>query len=65
MAELRWTAEAMDWLEEIHAYIAGDNPEAAGKVIAGIVAKAELLREFPDIGTRLRRIPEGEVRMVL
>jgi toxin ParE1/3/4 len=65
MAELRWTAEALDWLEDIHTYITGDNPEAASKVIAGIVAKAELLREFPDIGTRLRRIPEGEVRMVL
>jgi toxin ParE1/3/4 len=65
MAELRWTAEALDWLEEIHAYIAGDNADAARKVVAGIVAKAELLREFPDIGTRLRRIPEGEVRMVL
>ena len=31
----------------------------------GVVAKAELLRDFPDIGTRLRIVPEGEIRMVL
>ena len=57
--------EALDWLEEIHRYIAADNPPAAIKVIDGIVAKAELLTEFPDIGTRLRVVLEGEVRMVL
>lgn len=52
-------------MEEIHRYIAADNPPAAIKVIDGIVAKAELLTEFPDIGTRLRVVLEGEVRMVL
>ena len=56
MAKLRWTNEAMDWLE---------NPQAAAKVIDGIVEKAELLATFPDIGTRLRIVPEGEVRMIL
>lgn len=65
MAALRWTAEALDWLEDIHRYIAQDNPQAAAKVIDGIIGKAELLSEFPDIGTRLRVVPEGEVRMVL
>lgn len=65
MAELRWTAEALDWLQDIHRYIAEDNPTAAAKVIDGIVAKVELLTEFPDIGTRLRLVREGEVRMVL
>lgn len=65
MAELRWTAEALDWLEDIHGYIARDNPGAAAKVLDGIVAKTELLKDFPDIGSRLRAVPEGEVRMLL
>jgi plasmid stabilization system protein ParE len=65
MADLRWTAEALDWLEDIHRYIARDNPAAAAKVMDGILAKAELLIDFPDIGSRLRVVPEGEVRMVL
>lgn len=65
MAELRWTVEALDWLEDIHRYIAQDNPGAASKVIDGIATKAELLIAFPDIGTRLRIVPEGEIRMLL
>lgn len=65
MAELRWSAEALDWLEDIHRYIAQDSPTAAAKVVDGIVAKAELLASFPDVGTRLRTVPEGEVRMIL
>lgn len=65
MAELKWTAEALQWLEDIHRYIALDNPSAAAKVLDGIIAKAELLASFPDIGTRLRIVPEGEVRMIL
>lgn len=59
MATVRWTDEPLSWLEEIHGYIARDNLRAAGKVIDGIVAKVELLTHFPDIGTRLRTIPEG------
>ena len=65
MAQLRWTVEALDWLEDIYRYIATDNPGAAAKVIDGIVAKAGLLMRFPDIGSRLRTVPEGDVRMVL
>lgn len=53
MAELRWTLEALDWLEDIHHYIAQDNPVAATRVIDEIVEKAELLSSFPEIGTRL------------
>lgn len=65
MARLRWTAEALDWLRDIHDYIAADSPRAAARVIDGIVEKAEALPSFPDIGTRLRTLPEGELRMIL
>ncbi len=36
MAELRWTAEALDWIEEIYRYIAQDNPVAAAHFIERI-----------------------------
>jgi len=36
MAQIRWTAEAATWLEDIFNYIAQDDPEAAANVIAGI-----------------------------
>lgn len=65
MGQLRWTREALDWLENIHGYISRDNPQAAAKVIDGIVEKAELVASFPEIGTRLRVEPEGDVRMIL
>lgn len=65
MAELRWTEEAEQWLKDIHEYIARDNPVAAGKVIAAIYAKAQLLRTFPEIGQRYRSEPEGDIRVIL
>lgn len=32
MAEIRWTEEAVRWLQEIHDYISKESPVAAGKV---------------------------------
>lgn len=65
MAELKWTAEALDWLEEIYRYIAKDNPAAAAQVVDGIFEKAQILTRHPDIGTRLRQVEEGDVRYIL
>ena len=44
--------------------MAQDNPNAAVRVIDGILEKAETLTSFPDMGTRLRVVPEGDVRMI-
>ncbi len=63
MAELKWTTEALDWLEEIYRYIAQDNPEAAAQVVDGIYEKAQVLIQHPGIGTRLRQVEEGDVRL--
>ncbi len=65
MAELKWTNEALDWLEEIYRYIAHDIPEAAAQVVDGIFEKAQVLLQHPDIGTRLRQVEEGDVRFIL
>jgi plasmid stabilization system protein ParE len=65
MAELRWTDEALDWLENIYHYIAMDKPNAAAKVVDGILEKVELLTTFPDMGIHLRRVSEGEIRMII
>jgi plasmid stabilization system protein ParE len=65
MAELRWTREAEQWLQDIYEYIAIDNPVAAKRVIAGIYDKAQLLRQFPELGQKYRSEPEGDIRIVL
>jgi plasmid stabilization system protein ParE len=65
MAKIRWSHEAECWLREIYEYIAKDNLSAAGKVVAGIYDKAQLLREFPQLGYKYREEPEGDIRILL
>lgn len=65
MAKIRWTEEAAIWLEDIHNYIAKDNPQAAGRVVDGIYDKVQILSDFPEIGYHYRREPEGDVRVLL
>lgn len=65
MAEIRWTTEAATWLEDIHYYIAQENPSAAANVAQGIYDRVQSLGEFPDLGQRYRSGPEGDVRILL
>jgi len=58
MARISWTEEAQRWLRDIYDYIAQDNPEAAGKIVSGIYGKAQMLRDFPQIGHKYRSEPE-------
>lgn len=65
MAKIRWSREAEQWLQEIYGYIARDNPTAAGKVVSGIYDKVQLLIDFPEIGYKYRKEPEGDIRILL
>jgi len=65
MAEIRWTSEATTWLEDIHNYIAQENPSAAARVAQGICDRIQSLGEFPDLGQRYRSEREGDVRILL
>jgi plasmid stabilization system protein ParE len=65
MAEIRWTDEAATWLEDIHSYIAQDNPGAAARVVRGIHDKVQILADFPEMGHRYRTEPEGDIRVLL
>ena len=64
MAEIRWTTEAEIWLKDIYDYIAQDDPSAAARVLAGIYEKAQVLKEYPEIGYRYRSEPQGEIRHI-
>ena len=59
MARIRWTDEAEKWLRDIHNYIAQDNPTAAQKIVSAIYEKAQLLKNFPEIGYKYKTEPEG------
>ena len=65
MAEIRWTTEAEIWLKDIYDYIAHHDPSAAARVVAGIYEKAQVLKEYPEIGYKYRSEPEGEIRILL
>jgi len=47
MAEIRWTEEALRWLQDIRDYIALDNPAAAYEVVSGIFEKPSYFEVFP------------------
>ncbi len=65
MGEINWTTEAERWLRDIHDYIAADKPGAALRVIRGIYAKVQLLRQFPELGYRYEQSTVPNVRILL
>lgn len=48
--EIVWSAVARTRLQEIHAYVAMDKPEAAERLAMRIVAVVEALRTHPYLG---------------
>ncbi|MBM3092809.1 type II toxin-antitoxin system RelE/ParE family toxin [Ensifer sp. T173] len=52
---IRWTVWALQRLDEIGAYIEHDDPNAAARVVARLVASVDMLAELPAAG-RIGRI---------
>jgi toxin ParE1/3/4 len=48
--EVVWSVLARTRLQEIHAYVAKDKPEAAERLAIRIVALVEALRNHPHLG---------------
>ncbi len=65
MAEIRWTEQAADWLNNIYDFIYEENPTAAHKVVEQIYEKVQILKTFPEIGYKYREEPEGIIRILL
>lgn len=65
MAKINWTEKAIEWLQEIHDYIAENNPVAANNTINDLYNKVQMLREYPKLGHYYRIIPTGEIRILL
>ena len=65
MAEVVWTKEAADCLEQIRDDIARDNPAAAQKAVGENYEKIQMLGRQPRIGSRYEMIQDREVREIL
>ena len=63
MAEIRWTDEAVFWLDEIYQYIAEDNPKIAKKVANEIYEKVQILKSMPEIGYKYQN--RDNIRILL
>ena len=52
MAEVVWTDEAQAWLQEVHDYIAEQDPVAALRIARGISTRVDQLEQHPESGYR-------------
>ena len=52
MAEIRWTEEALRWLQDIYEYVSIDEPSAASRIVQGIYDRAQDVLAYPEIGYR-------------
>jgi toxin ParE1/3/4 len=62
MAEIVWTAPALQQLDAIAEYIALDNPAAASRLVQQMFAKVERLQQFPDSGRIPLELPHSIYR---
>ena len=65
MAKVVWTQEAERWLLKIHDYIVVDSPVNAFNVVQSIYQRAQILKEFPQIGQAYRSASGRELRILL
>jgi toxin ParE1/3/4 len=64
MAEVIWTAPALDDLAEIAEYISQDNQAAAERLVTSVFKRADLLETFPETGTKPREFIDRRYRQL-
>ena len=47
---VRWTANALNGLARVHAFLAEIDPDAAQQALDAIEASADILEQFPNAG---------------
>jgi len=65
MVKVRWTSEALRWLQEIFDYILQDNYTSAKRVINTLYDKVQVLKQFPKAGYKYKTETDGEIRILV
>ena len=65
MAKVDWAPEAEDCLRDIHDFVAETSPESALKLVQSLIQRSFILREFPELGYRLRERPHEHIRVIV
>lgn len=63
--KLEWTLPAVNSLQGIHDYIARDQAFYATRFIERIIAAAERLQEFPQLGRKVPESDDPKIREIL
>lgn len=62
---LKWTTSAERDLIRLHAFLAPVNPRAAAQVIQQLVAGAEQLLTYPQLGATLDEFAPRDIRRII
>ncbi len=65
MAELRWSVEALDDLDDVAAFISRQSPSFAPHFVARIVDAAERLASFPQMGRVIPEVGDPTIRELI
>lgn len=62
--KLEWSEEALEDIESIATYIEKDSPAYASSVVSKFFEKAEILKEFTELGREVPEINDVNIREI-
>ena len=62
--KLEWSEEALEDIESIATYIEKDSPAYASSVVSKFFEKAEILKEFTELGRKVPEINDTSIREI-
>ncbi len=62
--KLEWSEEALEDIESIATYIEKDSPSYAASVVSKFFEKAEILKEFTELGRKVPEINDTNIREI-
>ncbi len=63
--KVTWTEQAWERLIEIEVFVARDDPEAATRLVDGLIERGNALARYPDRGRRLPELPKSGLRELI
>ncbi|WP_305046411.1 type II toxin-antitoxin system RelE/ParE family toxin [Geoalkalibacter sp.] len=60
-----WTEHALNCLTDIEEYIAQDDPAAAVFLVEKLIARTDILKDYPEAGRRVPELPNSRLREVV
>ena len=63
--KLEWSEEALEDIESIATYIEKDSPVYAKSVVSKFFEKAEILKEFTELGHKVLELNDESIRATI